>query len=93
MVIDLHFDIGLINSDDFFVQFLDLSLKILDLLIHAFNIEFSLPKVLPPLVLLLLQVLLEEAKVAGPFVVDLLAGALAADGAGAVSAGWEEEYQ
>ena len=48
------FDVGLINPDDFLVQFLDLYLEILDFFVHAFNIEFSLPKVLSPFVLLLL---------------------------------------
>jgi hypothetical protein len=35
-----------------------------------------LPEILPPFVLLLLEVLFEEAEIAGPLVVDLLPTAL-----------------
>lgn len=78
-VADLHLNVGLVNGEDFLVQVLNLCLEILDFLVHPLDILLPLPEVLPPLVLLLLQMLLEEAEVAAPLVVDLLAAALPAD--------------
>ena len=78
-VADLHFYVGLVNSDDLLVQVLYFCLEILDILVHPLYILLPLPEVLPPLVFLFLEMLFQEAEIAAPLVVDLLAAALPAD--------------
>ena len=56
-IVDLHFNVGFVDCYNFLVEIFNFCLKILDLLIHPFDVLFSLPKVLPPLVLLLFEVL------------------------------------
>lgn len=75
---DFQLDVSLLHLGDLLVQVVNLDLSLLDLLVHPLDAELTLPELLLALVLLLLQVLLEEAEVAGPLVVDLLAGALPA---------------
>lgn len=84
-IIDLHLYVSLIYRHYFLIKLFDLLLKIFDLLVHSLNIQLSLPEVLPPLVLLLLEMLFEETKIAGTFVVDLLATAFSADRGSAIS--------
>lgn len=84
-IIDLHLYIGLIYRHDFLVKLFDLLLKIFYLLVHSLNIQLSLPEVFPSFVFLLLQMLLEEAKVTGALIVDFLATALSTYGGCAIS--------
>lgn len=84
-IIDLHFYIGLIYRHDFLIKLLNLLLKIFYLLVHSLDIQLPLPEVFPSLVFLLLEMLFEEAEVAGSLVVDFLATALSADGCRAIS--------
>lgn len=84
-VIDLHLYISLIYRHDFLIKLFDLFLKIFYLLVHSFDIQLSLPEVFSSLVFLLLEMLFEEAEVAGSFVVDFLATTFSADGGRAIS--------
>ena len=78
-VVDFKLNIGFINGYDFLIKFFNFSLEIFDLFVHSFNVLLSLPKVLPPLVLLLLEMLLQEAEITSPFVVNFFATAFTAD--------------
>jgi len=77
-IVDLHLHVCLVDRYYFLIQIFNLCLKIFYLLVHLLDVLLSLPKVLSSLVLLLLQVLFQEAKIAASFVVDLLATAFSA---------------
>jgi hypothetical protein len=77
-VVDFQFNVGLVNDQNLFVKFLDLLLGVLDLLVHALDVLFPLSEVLPALMFLLLEVLLKEAEIACPFVVDAFSATLSA---------------
>lgn len=85
-VVHLHLHVRLVDGDDFLVELLDLFLEVFDFLVHPLDVLLPLSEVFPAFVLLLFEVLFEEAEVAAPFVVDAFAAALAAGGGSADAA-------
>ena len=75
---DLHLHVCLIDDYDFLIKVLNLLLELLDLAIHPLNVLLSLPEVVFPFVLLLLEMLLQEAEIAGTLLIYFFATTLPA---------------
>lgn len=75
-IIDFHLYIGLVYNDDLFVKIFNFFLELFDLVIHLLDILFPLPEIIFSLVFLLLQMLLQKAKVTSPFLVYFFATTL-----------------